>query len=118
MLSQVQRTQAPSPDVASRCNTAISHRSTDRWAPKISAALWRIGATVCSLLVIASWVDQALVAMQRPDSRLQIIDKPMQSSMAITADITSSRTNAMPSSIDSGRAWNVLDRAYMAKPLS
>ena len=77
MLSQVQRTQAPSPDMAWRCSTAISHRSTDGWTPKISAPRMRIGCIICSLLLIASSVDQALVAMQRPDSRSQIIDRPM-----------------------------------------
>jgi hypothetical protein len=61
MLNQVQRTQAPPPERPWRCTTAISHRSTDGWAPKISTPRWRNGCAIFSLLFIASCVDQAVV---------------------------------------------------------
>lgn len=37
--------------------------------------------------------------------------------MALSAGMTSSRTNAIPSSMDEGCAWIVVERAYTAHPL-
>ena len=96
------------------CNLPLVY---PRLAPKISAPRWRIGPIICSLLPITSAVDQALVAMHRPDSRSQIIDNPMQPSMATATDITSFWTKAVPASIDPGCAgmwWIVHTRSTLS----
>src|SRR5215216_5618489 len=50
--------------------------------------------------------------MQRPDDRSAIMDNPIQPSIPRSLGITSSRTCAMPASIDSGLAMIVVERAY------
>jgi len=57
---------------------------------------------------------QALVAMQRPDSRSMSIDRPMQPSITVIAGMTSSATYRMPGSMSDTRAWNVVERACTA----
>ncbi len=67
---------------------------------------------------IASSDCQALVAMQRPDSRSAIMDSPIQPSISRIVGITSSRSCAMPASIDPGLALIVVERAYTIHPLT
>src|SRR3712207_622783 len=57
--------------------------------------------------------SQLVVTMQRPDSRSQSIDRPIQPGMLWTAGITSSRTMRIPSSMRCGSAVRVVERAYM-----
>ena len=58
----------------------------------ISPPRLRSGVSCRSLAVIASADFQELVTMHSPDSRSTSVESPMQSSMAVTAGITSSRT--------------------------
>src|SRR5207244_2627074 len=71
----------------------------------------------CSALACMACSDcHALVAMQRPDSRSTSSDRPTHPSTPISAGITSSRTWAIPSSIEGGWAWIVVARAYTIHP--
>jgi hypothetical protein len=54
--------------------------------------------------------------MHWPDSRSTNKESPTYPSMAFSAGMTSSRTYAIPSSMDEGRAWIVVERAYTAHP--
>ncbi len=113
VFTQVARTRAPSCDQWSRCSNAISHCSTSGAAPRRAPIPARSALTVCSLSVLVSSECQALVVMHRPVSRLASIDSPTHPSMTNIVGSTSSRTNSMPASIESGRPRNVLERAYM-----
>src|SRR5690242_17499561 len=107
----VERTQAPAPEAWSRCMTAISHSSTRGVEPKSSPARSRIGATADSVARMASSDSQALVAMQRPESRSATRDMPTQPGMLVTAPNTSSRMYASPASMSPGRVSSVVARA-------
>ena len=96
--------QAPGAEVWSRCSTAISHSSTSG-APTTDSTP-STTTTMSSLVACMASSDcQALVAMQRPDTRLTSIDRPMHPSVASRAGITSSRTCATCLSIELGCAW-------------
>src|SRR5581483_6928555 len=116
-LTQVARTPAPSGARWSRCSAAISHCSTFAVPPNISAARSRIGVTVSPLARMASSLSQALVAMHRPERRSTKRDTPMHPGIPCSAGITSSRTCAIPPSMDEGCAWIVVERAYTIHPL-
>ena len=58
----------------------------------ISPPRLRSGARCRSLAIIASADLHELVTMHSPDSRSTRVERPMQSSMAMTAGMTSSRT--------------------------
>ena len=95
------RTQAPGPDVWSRCRTAISQSSTS--GVSAPAAALSIMGGIRSSAVAASAVRHALVTMHRPDLRLTSMDRPTDPSAASTAGIISSRTRATDASIDDRR---------------
>ena len=99
-------------DQWSRCCSAISHLDLRRCAearadPRAQCAH--------RLLAVRPRLQRMPGAGgdDRPVSRLASIDSPTHPSMTDIVGSTSSRTNSMQASIESGRPRNVLERAYM-----
>lgn len=94
----------------------MSHSSTRALPSNINAARSRMGATRAALPRMASIDSHELVAMQVPDCRSTNSDSPTHPSISVRAGMTTSRTCAIPMSIDRGCAWMVVERAYTVDP--